>query len=185
MRKSIIAITLLSSLFGTVQAKDIDFSLYNDDCVKVYNENLEINGKNEINGTYLKYKGDQKIKYESIYFMPDLNMGIMINDVFYSAYDLNNENGVYTFYSKQDNDSGRSGIMYKMKDLGNEEYEFSIFKRSGRENINGVNVSKFEKAKKLNKSKKEPIFEAVFTVDKEKGEYLYEMHTQFPKVCLK
>lgn len=188
MNRKIISIVLVSAICSTVQAtnNEIDFSLYKDECIEEYKGNLELVGKSEINGTYLRYEGVDKIKYTSIYFMPDLNMGVKFNGVkFSSTHDLTGSDGVYTFYSKRYFDSGRSGLMYKLEDIDNDEYSFSIFKRSGSEKINGKITSKFEKPKKLNKSKKEPVFKATFKLDKEKGKALYSEHTQFPQVCLK
>jgi hypothetical protein len=184
MKWKVLAITLIGSIIGTAQAtpNEIDFSLYKNDCIDEYKANIANVGKSEINGIYLRYEGVKKIKYASIYFMPDLNMGVKFNGVKFSPmYGLNDSNGTYTFYSKKDNDSGRSGLMYSLKGVGDDEYSF---KRSGSQKINGKITSKFEKPKKLNKSKKEPIFEAVFKVDKEQGKFLYTEHTQFPRVCL-
>ncbi|MBH0073983.1 hypothetical protein I6F48_00195 [Pseudoalteromonas sp. SWYJ118] len=187
MKGKILVITLINSIVGTAQAtpNEIDFNLYKNDCIEEYKANVTNVGKSDINGIYLRYEGVEKIKFTSIYFMPDLNMGVKFNGVKFSpTYDLNDIDGTYTFYSKKDNDSGRSGLMYSLKDVGDDEYSFSIFKRSGSEKVNGKITSKFEKAKKLNKSKKEPIFEAVFKVDNEHGKFLYPEHTQFPRVCL-
>ncbi len=190
MKVKVITIALISALAGTVQAQGLDLSLYSDECVQDYSENIAIVGKSELNGKYLKKEGSEKLKYKSIYFKPDGNFGVIFNEGFgktmlISAYDLENIDGSYRFYSEKDNASGRSGMMYQLKDEGNDEFTFSIFKRSGGIKVDGKRVSIFEKPKKLNKSKKEPIFEAVFKIDEDKSEGLYQIHTQFPKTCLK
>ncbi|WP_432451719.1 hypothetical protein ACRRS0_11795 [Agarivorans sp. QJM3NY_29] len=190
MKVKVITIALISALVGTVQAKDIDFSLYAEKCVEDYKANLALTGSSDINGKYLKQVNSETLKYKSIYFKPDLNFGVYFNkgfgkEMLVSTYDLENVDGVYRFYSENDNPSGRSGKMYQLKDLGNDEFSFSIFKRSGGTKIDGKRVSIFENPVKLNKSKKEPIFEAVFKIDEEKGKELYKIHTQFPVSCLK
>ncbi|NGZ15568.1 hypothetical protein HGG78_17785 [Vibrio aestuarianus] len=190
MKVKVTTIVLISALVGTVQAQDIDFSLYTEQCVNDYKANLALTGSSDINGKYLKQVNSETLKYKSIYFKPDLNFGVYFNEGFgkpmlVSTYDLENDDSVYRFYSEKDNSSGRSGKMYQLKDLGNDEFSFSIFKRSGGTKIDGKRVSIFEKPVKLNKSKKEPIFEAVFKIDEDKSEDLYQVHTQFPKTCLK
>ncbi|MGC3835653.1 hypothetical protein [Moritella viscosa] len=189
--KKIIALTV--SLFVTnialANVSDLDLSKYRDDCINKYNKYHDDFGDNQINGTYLKYEGGNKPKFESLYFSPDVTFTAFIGGKEIRIFDLTEKDDVYTFYNKSERKKGskkgtRTGIQFKLTRVSDADYELEMSQSNRKEYINGKGVYKsyFEKKKTLDDKNN---FTVKYVVDEKKSEEMYKIHTWFKDRCLK
>ncbi len=188
--KKIIALTvsLLLTNIALADVSDLDLTKYEDHCVNKYKKYHDKYGSNEINGTYLKYEGENKPKFDSLYFKPDVNFSVFLNEKEVRVFDLTEKDGVYTFYNKSKVKKGskkgsRTGIEFKLTKISDIEYELRMNKSNRKEYIDGGTYkSFFEKGKSLD-NKGNLIVK--YITDEKRSEEMYKSKSMFPDRCLK
>jgi len=187
--KKIIALTvsLLLTNIALANVSDLDLTKYEDHCVTKYNKYYKKYGSNEINGTYLKYEGDNTPKFNSLYFKPDVTFTVSLDGKRIRIFDLIEKDGVYTFYNKSEMKKGskkgsRTGIEFKLTKISDIEYELRMNKSNRKEYVDGAYKSYFEKGKSLDNKGNLVV---KYITDEKRSEEMYKIETWLPDKCLK
>jgi hypothetical protein len=188
--KKIIALTvsLLLTNIALADVSDLDLTKYEDRCVTKYNKYYKKYGSNEIDGTYLRYDGENIPEFDSLYFSPDVTFTVSFSGRKVRIFDLTEKDGVYTFYNKSkvkkvSKKGSRTGIEFKLTKVSDIEYELRMNKSNRKEYVDGGTYkSYFEKEKPLD-NKGNLIVK--YITDEKRSEEMYKSKTMFPDKCLK
>lgn len=195
MKKILLVIATLTFTLSSVAAVKPDLTQFKDLCVKRYQTSVKKNGQSDLTGAYLRYEGDQRINsnFKSLYFNPDYDLDIMLNENPYkkiTMHNLSNKYNTFTFYDhKEQNDGDRIGSKFTLEKITYDTYELSIYKTNRNElDEDRRYIPIYDEAFDFRESENE-LSEPIHTLElrrvERKEKELYAFNTELSLTCRK